>query len=667
MALTAALSSPLVLAGWRELIPRPVENGAFLDLFTSFERDENRDGERTSRWNDTFLREKVSLFSTGFIYHPRFLQYQISFAGALKQENYESNFLDQTGWSSSSGVEYDGTITFLPEHPYNLELFARRYEPLFKEQSATARNNVETSHGAMFRYRRKPYFFNARYSNESVESGASTSDVKRFNLDGEYFNRFANGNQVSVSAAHNPSDFTTSSGLNGSSTQDLLSGTVTVRRLKLTSSVSRNTFDQESTASGRFENEQFSFHEILTAYLPLNFRSDLSYRIRDNTSTIPGDGSVQERDLTDRAEEYQLDIVHRLYQSLDSTFRYVQSDRTASGGDSNWNSRFLALNYTKVIPRGRILAGANLGRARNENQGRTDIVNEPHPATPVPGSFPLNQENADRRSIVVFLRSPLPPFDAVFLQEGADYFVTSPGNGLVINITLLPPQFVVPGIYDFFVSYSLKGGDFELRTDSQGYNASVELFEHLLTPYYSYLTVRTEELSGVFPGTPLDSTTHTAGLLFYREPLRARAEYQKLDWEVSPYRLWKADVQAVTSLRSAGNLYVTASYVNKRFPEGTSAQIDEAYTESTTSASGSLQKRLPARNLLMAAGGSISRLMGLVDSQAYSLNGSVTWTIGRLDLSMGAAAYRSDTEGFTSDPTTRTNQYYYLRIRRELF
>ena len=123
----------------------------------------------------------------------------------------------------------------------------------------------------------------------------------------------------------------------------------------------------------------------------------------------------------------------------------------------------------------------------------------------------------------------------------------------------------------------------------------------------------------------------------------------------------------MTSLRSAGNLYATASYVNKRFPEGTSGQIGDEYTESTASASGSLQKRFPAKNLLLAAGGSVSRLMGLVDTQAYSLNGSVSWKIGKLDVILGASAYQADTENVNSEDTSRTNQYYYLRIRRELF
>lgn len=84
-----------------------------------------------------------------------------------------------------------------------------------------------------------------------------------------------------------------------------------------------------------------------------------------------------------------------------------------------------------------------------------DVINESHPAVPVPGSFTLGQPNADAGSITVFVQSPLPPFELIQLSESIHYTVVSVVDTFEIHVFTLPPQFVVPGVYDFLVSYSL--------------------------------------------------------------------------------------------------------------------------------------------------------------------------------------------------------------------
>src|SRR4029450_12450340 len=101
----------------------------------------------------------------------------------------------------------------------------------------------------------------------------------------------------------------------------------------------------------------------------------------------------------------------------------------------------------------------------------------------VPGFFTLAQPNVDPQSVVVFLRSPLPPFNVIRLVLGVDYTLTPVANLLEVQIVTLPPQFALPGTYDFTVSYSLTTGTFELQTDDVGYNVSVDLLDAMLTPY----------------------------------------------------------------------------------------------------------------------------------------------------------------------------------------
>lgn len=661
--LTICLAPPCVLAEWVDFVPRPLENGSFVDVYSSYERDHLSNGTRR-RWDDTFVREKLTVYSNGYSYHPRFLLYQFSLGGAAKQEDYESSLLPPQGWKYGSSVDYDARLHFLPEHPYNLHLFSRRYEPLFKEQAATQHSSVGESHGVSFRYREKPYFLHTGFVDDRVESSQSSSDVMRFNLDGEYFRRFTNGNEVSFNGAFNPSWFSNSAGLDGSSAQYLLGNFVNLQSARLTSTLTKNDYDQESDST-RFENDQLALYELLSLYLPWSFRSNLSYRYQENEGKIR-QAAAPTRERSDTGQDLQFDVIHRLYQSLDTTYTFRDFTRTSSGGDTTTLSNALAINYTKLIPRGRFLAGGSVARGDTANEGQADVVSEPYSAISVPGSFTLRQQDPDPTSIDVFLRSPLPPFETIRLEENAHYVVIPIGNTFEIQVFSLPSDFVVPGTYDFLVSYSLASGDFELRSDTAGANVSAQLFENLLNPYFSYVAVRSEVLSGVFPGIPVDSTTYTTGLLVYLGPLRLRGEYQLVEWETSPYEAWRAEAQFVANLNPTTSAYATTSYVHRHYSVGTGAYYSSPFDEDAISGAGSIQKQLLSRNLHLSAGGSWTQLLGRTDTTAYSGNAALTWKIGKVDLSAGATAYASDTSGGGTMATRRDHELFYLKLRRRL-
>ncbi len=665
LLLTACLAPWRALADWGDFIPRPLENGAFLDVYGSYERDHLSNGVRR-QWDDTFMREKLTVYSNGYSYHPRFLLYRFSLGGAAKQEDYESSVLTRQGWKSGSAIEYDATLLFLPEHRYNLRLFSRRYEPLFKEQAATQHSSVGESRGASFRYREKPYFLQSGLVDDVVDSSQASSEVTRFNLDGQYFRRFVGGNELSFNAGYEPSWFSNSSGLDGTSTQYVLGNFVNLQLARLTSSLTRNEYDQHGS-SQNFTNDQLALYELLNVYLPWNFRTDASYRYRDNEGKIQQGEPEQTSKRSDTGQDLQVDVIHRLYESLDTTYTFRDDTRTSSGGDTNTRSNSLAVNYTKTIPTGRLLAGASVARGDTENKGQADVVSEPYSAIPVPGSFTLRQQNPDPTTILVFLRSPLPPFETIRLEENTHYQVVSVSpNMFEVRVFALPADFVVPGTFDFLVSYSLASGDFELRTDTAGANVSVQLLDNLLTPYFSYVTVRSEVLSGTFLGIPVDSTTYTTGLQLYYGPFRARGEYQEVEWETSPSQSWRAEVQFVGNLNPTTSAYLTGTYLRKHYSTGTDAFYASPFNEESISGAGTIQKQLLARSLHLSAGGSYTQLMGRSDTTAYSANGALIWTIGKVDLSAGASAYASDTTGGGTISTRRDHQLFYLKLRRRL-
>lgn len=654
-------------ADWKLFLPRAVDNGGAFELFGSTERDENRYGERSIDWTDDFLKGRVTLFSRGYAYHPRFLQYQVEVGGSVKRERFDSTTRAESGWRSDNGFEYKARLYLLPEHPYHLELFALRWEPVFKDHAAIARDSVSTTYGADVRYERKPYFVGARYTDDSLDSSLSSSNVKRLGLDGEYFRRWANGNQVTVNAAFNPKRYSNSVGLHGDASEALLSNTLIVGSMSLYSSLTRDEIDQSTDFDGRFTSDQLVWYERMTAQLPLHFRTDLTWRWQDGSTSITDPFSGRVRELETEDKDVEVALVHRLYESLQSTLTHRRTWRDSGLGSNDSVSSSLAFNYSKKIPHGRVLAGASWGRAEAQSSGTTDVVDEQHGGIAVPGTLTLARHNVEPGSLTLFLRSPIAPFEAVRLVENEHYVVGVVGDTVEVTVFTLPAPFVVPGSFDFFASYRLLGGEFELRSDFTGHSLSIELFDSMLTPYYSYFRSVSEVVAGVYPGTGPDATTVTAGLRFVRGPVRARVEWQDVQWEVSPYEAWRSELQYIGALTRTTDLYATASYWQREYPHGRGSIDGAPLEEDTETLSATLNQRLFDRALTLSIGGSYSQTQSIVDTESTAFNAVLQWQVGKLDFSAGATLSDAQSVNVSLPDSERKHHYYYLKLRRELF
>jgi hypothetical protein len=658
--------SALAQADASGFIPRPTENGAFLSAEGSRETDDLRTGPRQWGWTDSFFREKLTVFSNGYIYHPRFLQYRLSVGGALKQEKYRALIAPPASWKSGTGIDYSARLLVLPEHPYNAELFAQRFAPQFKERSAIEHDSVANLRGAFLRYRRKPYFFDAGAETNSLESTSSRSDVTVYRLGGQYFKEYNQGRVLSLSAFANPTRFTGTS-VEGRTRQYLADGLLTFPRFRFSLSANQNHLEQSGQSSPVFESDQKAFSPQLNATLPLGFRGSLSYGYRHAEGSVQAVGSQASRPVSDTGRNIHADVSQRLYQSLDTGYTFLRARTTSSQGDNTHLSHGLTVSYSKTIPRGRVRVGANRGWGTTDSVGQGDVVNEPHLAQAVPGSFLLLQPEVDPRSIRLLVKSPITPFETVLLVENVDFVVLPVLNTLEIRVLTLPARFVVPGTYDFYVSYTQARASFGLHSDTLGANLRVELFDDLLAPYASYVSVRSDVYAGALPGPPLDTTNRAAGLAFHKGSLRARAEYQTVDWAVSPSRTWTTDAQYLASLARTTRVSATASYQNRYFPQGASPSLPQPIRDELAQASGNVQQQLFSRALIVAGGGSLTWLMGRARGHAYGVNGSLSWRIGRLTLDAGASASWSDARAEISAPTSRTHEFYYFTLRRQLF
>ena len=521
-----------------------------------------------------------------------------------------------------------------------------------------------------FRYRKKPYFLHARYSDDKLTSGAIGSDVERLGVNGEYFKQYEDGDHLSVTAAYNPSRFDRSTGLEGTTREALLGNLLAFGRYRLSSNLSSTVLEQDETNTGHYESRQFLWQERFDVELPLRFRGELFYRHQQHEDRFPRTTPGHSGSLSSRSRDFSAVVSHQLFDSLTSSYTVSRDMQDSEGGNSESTSHQLAFTYDKTIPHGRLLLGTSFGRNDLDSSGQTDAVGELHSGVAVPGAFTLLQENVAPASLVLFVRSPISPFESVRLIEGLHYLASNLGNALEIQVLSLPPDFTLPGTYDFTASYSLANGGFVLASRYSSFNGSLQLFDDRLTPYASYSTVDSEIRSGLYPGAIPNSTTTTAGVLFRLGDLRGRGEYRKVDWEMSPYSLWLGELQYNGALSRSTRFHATASHRRWNFPSGRSSlpgESREALLQTTDMAALDLQQKLFRRSLLLSIGGSYSETHALYDSRAHSLNATLSWKYGRTDFSAGATVYDSEADGNGIVISGRTRRLYYLRLRRDLF
>jgi len=667
LATACVLAMPGVArAQWSAFVPRPYDNRAWIESYGSYERDNYKGSARKVKWEDWFFREKLGVSSIGYSYDPRFLQYKLSIAGAFKQEKFENSAFGPGSWRENESIEYDARLYFLPEHHYNAQVFASRHEPLYPQQSITQHNSYVDDYGAMVRYRLKPWFFDADYLDSTLHQTNTRSTVRRLNVDGEYFKRFQNGYEFSAEGTARPSWYDDSEGLDGTAEEYLFSTLVNLDRVRLDSTVTDNHFEQDRGPLDGYEADQFQWWELLTVYFPWNFRTDLTWRLHENDSVFNQQGLPDQRRYTDDGHSIELEVIHRLYESVDTRYRFINDKRDSRDFESELFSHSLSVDYTKQIPYGQVLTGGSYGNAEIQNDGFASVINDPYAATPVPGIITLRQQAVDETSIIVQLKSPIPPFDAITLVQGVHYQLNTLVEPFEIQIVNLPAEFVVPGNYDFFLTYSLSSGTYDLGIDTGSANLTFELFGHRVAPFFRYLGQRTDVTSGTYPGVPIDSDSYNAGLRLEYGRWRSRGEYLYLDWPVNPYELWRAELQYVGTISRSITAYGTATYVNRHYFGGDFPYDYEDETEQTETLAGTITKQFYEPNLALSAGGSWTHLHGITDSDAWSAHSSLVWRIGKLDVTIGLSAYGSNSQTRDFPDYERDHEMIYFNLRRQL-
>lgn len=664
----ALLLPSAAAAQWRLFLPRFVDVGATLELFGARESDEqSSDRFGTQGWQDDFLREKLTLSTEGYVYHPKFLSFRLALAGALKQETYDATWIPQRVRSEGDAYEYDARLYVLPGHVTHGELFARRYEPVYRQENSLAHSALDRSWGGEVEYERANRELRARYTDTRTDYEASWNEVQALGVTAGLVHAVGEQGRMTWRAEASPSRFSTSAGGDGESSRYGLGNLFAREPFRLDSSLSLFTARQHGADLATRDSSQLLLIEQGSWRLPHHFRADANLRSdRSRTDTARRDAAALRLESNGTDADFTLE--HHLFESLTSRYRYAWSRRESDTGTSEGSGHSLGFEYSKRIPHGRL--GAGLGVARNDtsSRGAAATIDEGHPGVAVPGAFELAiRRNVDPATIAVWVVSPVAPFALLPLDEGLHYTVNPVGEAWEVRVLTLPAPLAVPGTFEFRVSYAL-AGSFEARTDTLTHNATVELLERRLNPYYRFVRTTTDTLAGDFVGAGPEAKTLAAGVTSYLGRFRAQLEYQRFEAEIAPHESWRGDL-GWYGAAGPFTFSTSASWLTRDFTDDAGALFA---SEDIGSGSFSLQYR-PVRHFLWSLGGSwsdtrrTSAAAGDSDATAWTATSGLMWKVGLLEVNGGATLYRSSTRGGVLLATERSHEYYFLSLRRTLF
>ncbi len=656
------LSSSAAFGSPYQFTPTLADYNAQVEVGFGYEKDENTTNGKGVKTKDATAVERVRLNTLGYIYHPRFILFNLGGALGLQQEDFQSNVIKSQDGARSSD-EYDLRAMILPEHPYNLELFTLRRNPLIRPRFSLGRIVVNEK-GATFRYKQKPLMVSMS-AIEETRTGATTVDTRTYQgYIGYSLGPFYN------TVGHDRSQATNSFLMQTTRSNSFFSNDLALPSLTLASRISADRTTLEDFRSPTVNDKTVTWTEQFSAELPWNLSSGATYNLFKETRS--SDQALFLRDvLSTKSESAGVSLSHRLYSSLrtSGTVNYLSTH--TNGGESRTVSESVASAYTKKIPEGRLNAGVGFTTLDTQTVGAPLALNEQHlvtyPTSTTPDNFKLNSQSVDQATIRVSVDDPVS--GALVPLTPANYTIQTIGTFTQINV----PQSLLPsslssfsGILTFHVSYSLLRSNVEFRTDIINSNISFELFNGLLNPYYSRTSSIQEVLAGSLPGGPDSLRMDTIGVIVQKKPFTLQTDYTTVSSRLNPYRTWKTVFEYREFLAETTTFIARLEREHNQYPKATAAPGTTGYTEEVTTIDLSMRQDFPSKNLDLFLKGTYQWRTSYATSTAATFNTALAWSLGKLSLNLGAAVTDLTTT-FSTGKQKYLTEYYYLTASRKLF
>lgn len=393
--------------------------GGRLDL--EYERDhgvqESPAGEgevSSSTETQNVFRELVALGGRGFVYHPRFLVFDVDGEIELQQldETAESGGLSTTTDSSSLLRGYGVNLGFFREHRNGVDLFARRRTGTTDSPFAPQQEVVSELEGIRLnlRKRRIPSFFSLQRST-TTQGGAFPLDESRIEAryQADYRGEESEARLV-YTLDENDSSFATEA--------------LQTHRIELSSGTRLDPDHAGSANLSAGASRQTGLFLFQEEHLAAGFGWAFTPHLRSQLQTVARRQSARGNRIADVQGTFSL--VHQLYESLDTNFEFAADHQTINeDGRDDELSGNLSWAYRKRVPGGSV--SLSLGGTRTLNReeglgGRGLAIDERHLFL-VDGVVFLDAPSVLVETVVVTDASGNLPF-----IEGQDYRIETVGG-----------------------------------------------------------------------------------------------------------------------------------------------------------------------------------------------------------------------------------------------
>jgi hypothetical protein len=517
-------------------LARPV-----VDLELTYEVEDEQRTDPFNDWEeeDDRIRARLDIGTSGWIYHPAFMDFRLDFQPGWKQEKTTSTGgfedLEETFFA---GYTFEGRL--LPEKRYTVRLFSDQSRDEYSSTlfpSIVTRslfNRVEVDWQTAF----APLRFS--FGNQQVDVKGllvthSTSNRWRFDAE-----RRRDRSQTVLRSEYVDEDRQ----VNGSGSQ--------VERLQ---SNIYNTYRWRAAFfSTSLYGSTISTHQGDTEIFNVGERVDVTHR-RNLRSNYELRFESQSTDDFSSERLYATGgVIHELYENLTSTLEVLGDDFTSSDGGIKTYEGTLDFNYRRPIPMGSVGARTGVQYRVEDNDIRSQVsqvVNEPLTLTGTAPSF-LEHTNVIVASIVITDSA-----EAIVYQEGFDYVTVVAGVSTAIQRTLFG------GIADgqqVLIDYRfIPQAPFTKARTSYRVGFNLRLWS-VLRFFYTFNRAQEDLLAGTPPNNLADDTIHRMGSELSWRWSTTRLEYEDRDTTIAPLTRFEVAQLLSFQLRRRMSFDVAASY-----------------------------------------------------------------------------------------------------------
>lgn len=610
---------------------------------------EDRENPDISTENERYTYfERLNLHTRGWIYHPAFLEYELTLSPEWEQDIEKSDGDKRKSKSYLQG--YTAEFTFLKYKPYSLTLFGNRSTAFSTGPMAQKTKTEYQNLGAALQLRLKSFSSSIEYNSSEIEKSGryeSISEKEEIYIRSRHFSKYGN---THLRALY--SDLKDRSETSSVDTLTKELGLFNIYFFPGGKASLRSGLTLRDKSSEYFFERGYSLNEGLSIQHKRNLFTNYIFNVDSY------DQSEQRRENI----RGSFNLIHLLYENLTTSLSLNALKSHSQGGQERIYSGGLHWRYIRNIPDGVINASifhdySIVDKAPNMKMNRSYVTGEIITVTDVEPAF-LSNENIDISTIQVYneARTKLYIKDRDYRIEEIGSFVRI---ACVIGGRIDVDQDCSDGAtlsVDYeFIPYP----SFDYLQRNKFYGISISLW-NTFRVYFNFSRSKQRFLKGMKPHRLSASEIQTIGTSIAYKWSRTSAYYKDESSTSRSIEAWRLTEALVLKPTQKSSLTGSASFGVTRFKEIISGNDKDRFKTYRIR----YQLSLPREGIFGIEGHytSVKGITSDIQTTGVLSDFYIRYNIYTLMINYGFSYQRDK----TVDETLKNHQFM-VRIKRELF